>query len=195
MKNKTIFKSCSILVFFFSVFLVRQLHAEENRVYEPTQYGLSGLLGYTYDPSDDIYFTQISLCALYDYDRIWKHRAPKALHFKIEGSAGFAFLESGTARLITNANILALYYLNFWTDRNITPYVEAGIGVIYTDYTVEGQAYRLNFNPQAGFGIEIERKTGQTNFLALRMHHLSNGGLNDDNRGQNSIILMLGQYF
>jgi hypothetical protein len=88
-----------------------------------------------------------------------------------------------------------LYYLNFWTGKNIKPYVEAGIGVIYTDYTAEGQAYRLNFNPQAGFGIEIQRKTGQTNFLALRMHHLSNGDLNDDNRGQNSVIIMLGQYF
>jgi hypothetical protein len=195
MKNKTIFKSCFTLFLFFSVFFVRQLHAEENRVYEPPQYGLSGLLGYTYDPSDDIYFTQISLCALYDYDRIWRHPAPAALRFKIEGSAGLAFPDSGMSRLISNANILALYYLNFWTNRNITPYVEAGIGLIYTDYTVDGQASRLNFNPQAGLGIEIKRKTGQTNFLALRMHHLSNGGLNNDNRGQNSIILMLGQYF
>ncbi len=195
MKNHMIFKSCFALFLFFTVFFTRQLHAEENRVYEPTQYGLSGIFGYTYDPSDDIYFTQISLCALYDYDRIWRHRAPEALRFKVEGSAGLSFLDSGTSRFITNANILALYYLNLWKSKNITPYVEAGIGIIYTDYTVDGQAYRLNFNPQAGVGIEIKRKSGPTNFLALRMHHLSNGGLNDDNRGQNSVILMLGQYF
>ncbi len=195
MKNPILLNFNFALFLFFSVFFSQNLHAEENRVYEPTQYGLSGVFGSTYDPSDDIYFTQISLCAVYDYDRIWKHRAPAALRFKIEGSAGLAFPGSSASRLISNANIFALYYLDFWKSRNISPYVEAGIGIIYTDYTVEGQAYRLNFNPQAGFGIEIQRKTGQTNFLALRMHHLSNGGLNDDNRGQNSVILMLGQYF
>ena len=33
----------------------------------------------------------------------------------------------------------------------ITPYIEGGIDLIYTDHTVDDQSYRLNFNPQAGF--------------------------------------------
>jgi len=171
------------------------VYAEESPVYEDTKYGISGVFGYTYDPADQTYFTQASFCALFDYDRIWHHRAPEALRFKTEVSAGASFLENGDVRFITNANIFALYYIGSQSHEKIKPYVEAGIGLIYTDYRVDEQAYRLNFNPQAGVGLEYTRKSGHTNFMAFRLHHLSNGGLSNNNRGQNSIVLMFGQYF
>jgi len=169
--------------------------AADNSTYEPNKYGISAIMGTVYDPADNIFFGQVSFSAIFDYDRIWRHRAPDNLRFKVAAAVGLAHLDSNNVRFIANTNILALYYLDLWTDTNISPFVEAGIGLIYTDYTVTGQAYRYNFNPQAGIGIEIKRRSGQTNFLALRMHHLSNSGINHDNRGQNSLILVFGQYF
>ncbi len=185
----------SVLFIMLMVFVSTHIQAEESTVYEPTKYGMSGIFGYTYDPSDTTFFTQVSLCAVFDYDRVWHHRAPEALRFKVEGSSGLAYLENGEARFITNANVFALYYLNSISSAVVTPYLEAGIGLIYTDYRVDEQAYRLNFNPQAGIGLEFRRKSGHTNFLAFRMHHLSNAGINSDNRGQNSVMVMFGQYF
>ena len=171
------------------------LSAQSNEGYAPTESGIFLNSGYTYDPSDGAIFSQISLFRLYDYDRIWKQKAPDNLRFKVEGSVGSAFLDDNDVKFIANAGILALLYLDrFETDR-IKPYLEAGIGVIYTDYRVTGQDYRFNFNPQAGIGIEFKRKGSQNRFVALRMHHISNGGFGSLNRGQNSIVFAFGQYF
>ena len=171
------------------------LSAQSNEGYAPTESGIFLNSGYTYDPSDGAIFSQISLFRLYDYDRIWKHKAPDNLRFKVEGSVGSAFLDDNDVKFIANAGILALLYLDrFETDR-IKPYLEAGIGVIYTDYRVTGQDYRFNFNPQAGIGIEFKREGNQNRFVSLRMHHISNGGLGSLNRGQNSIVFAFGQYF
>lgn len=185
----------SVLVFSLTVLFAFQIKAEELDEYEPTKYGMSGILGYTFDPSDNTFFTQVSFCAIYDYDRIWFHPAPKDLRFKVEASVGLSYLENGDVRIISNVGMLALYYLNSLSGDKIKPYVEAGIGLIYTDYRVNEQAYRFNFNPQGGIGFEFKRKSGHTNFLAFRIHHLSNGGINEDNRGQNSVVMMFGQYF
>ena len=125
------------------------LSAQSNEGDAPTESGIFLNSGYTYDPSDGAIFSQISLFRLYDYDRVWKHKAPDNLRFKVEGSVGSAFLDDNDVKFIANAGILALLYLDrFETDR-IKPYLEAGIGVIYTDYRVTGQDYRFNFNPQA----------------------------------------------
>jgi len=176
------------------------LYAQSSKVddstpYAPTQSGISLNSGYTYDPSDNIFFLQASVFRLYDYDSFWKHKAPDNLRFKLEGSLGSAFLDGDDARLIANAGVLALLYLDNLETDLIKPYLEAGIGVIYTDYRVQGQDYRLNFNPQAGIGIEFKKKGKQNRFVSFRMHHISNGGLGSTNRGQNTIVFAFGQYF
>lgn len=175
------------------------VYAQRNNIndatsYAPTQSGISLNSGYTYDPSDNTFFIQTSVFKLYDYDRIWKHKAPDNLRFKVEGSLGSALFEDDT-RCIANAGILALLYLDKFKTDHIKPYLEAGIGIIYTDYRVQGQDYRLNFNPQAGFGVEFNRKGKQNRFVSFRLHHISNGGLGSINRGQNSIVFTFGQYF
>ena len=181
----------ALIVFYCPV----TLSAQDNEEYAPTETGISLNSGYTYDPSDGAWFLQISLFKLYDYDRVWRHKAPDNLRFKVEGSFGGAFLDDKDVRFIANIGALALIYLDrFETDR-IKPYLEAGIGVIYTDYRVKGQDYRFNFNPQAGVGIEFKRKGNQNRFISLRMHHISNGGIGSSNRGQNSVVFALGQYF
>lgn len=163
--------------------------------YAETKTGASLNLGYTYDPSDGIWFSQISLFKLYDYDRIWPHKAPGALRFKVEGSIGPSFTENSDIRLNASVNIFALYYLTRFETSVIKPYVEAGIGVMYTDYQVSGQDYRFNFNPQLGIGMEFKQDNKAFSFLAIRLHHLSNGGIGSTNRGLNSIVGLFGYYF
>ena len=77
----------------------------------------------------------------------------------------------------------------------LRPYLEGGIGVIYTDFQVEGQGSRFNFNPQIGIGTEFKTDSGPPFFATIRLSHISNAGLNDENRGVNSFLLMIGRFF
>jgi len=51
------------------------------------------------------------------------------------------------------------------------------------------------FNPQAGFGAEVALPSGRTMMVSLRSHHISNGGLDNDNRGVNGVLLTVGWLF
>lgn len=157
-----------------------------------TRYAIAGTAGLTYDPNNDIDFVQITGVALFDYETVWRHRAPDPLRFKVELSAGVT--SAPKTRAMASANILALYFIERLKTAALRPYVEAGIGLVYTDFQVHGQGLRVNFNPQLGVGAEI--KAGErTWFTALRLHHLSNGGLHHDNRGVNSAVLQVGVFF
>lgn len=192
--TKRIYLLSFLIIITFANLIPSSSIAQDEGNFSPTLTGISLDSGYTYDPSDDTFFFQISLFRLWDYDKIWFHDAPENLRFKIEGSIGGSSWDDDV-RLIANAGILAMFYIDSLSTKKIRPYIEGGIGVIYTDYRVNNQAYRFNFNPQAGIGVEFNRKNHKNWFISLRAHHLSNGGLNGSNRGQNSVVCMLGQYF
>jgi hypothetical protein len=160
-----------------------------------TRYGVSLAYGNTYDPTGDIGFLLLSGVVVFDYDRIWPHRAPQALRFKVEAGAGSTLTSEFRGRFVASIGVLALYYLDRLTGRGVRPYVEGGIGVIYTDFQVEGQGLRLNFNPQLGIGAEFPAGSKTPFFAALRLHHISNAGLDDENRGINSVVFTLGRFF
>lgn len=160
---------------------------------EPDRYGVSVDLGYTYDPDDGIRFAMIKGFGLFDYGKVWRQDRPRELCFKVEGGAGLT--TSPEVRTFVSAGMLALYYLDRMATLQVRPYVEAGIGAIYTDLRVEGQGLRFNFNPQLGIGAELLSKSSPISFVALRHHHVSNGDLYRDNRGLNSLVLQLGRYF
>jgi lipid A 3-O-deacylase len=159
----------------------------------PTRYGMGGNFGLVYDPGGNYDFVQVNGFALFDYDAVWPHRAPEALRFKVEANAGVTV--EPRVRAIVSANMLALYYFDGLRTATFRPYGEAGIGLIYTDFQVDGQGLRVNFNPQLGIGAEIERGGGPPWFAALRLHHISNAGLHKDNRGINSLVFQVGFYF
>ncbi len=170
------------------------ISAEENNLEDiPDVKSIAFTFGRTYDPDNDIDFYMMSGFIMYDYEKIWKHKAPDSLRFKIEGSLGAA--HENKTRLVTSVNMFALYYLDYFETRVFKPYIEGGIGIIYTDFQVKGQGLRLNFNPQMGLGTEIRTGSEHTMYLSLRLHHISNAGLDDDNRGVNSVMCMLGVYF
>lgn len=156
------------------------------------QTALTLTAGHSYGPSNEIRFVQLGGSWLWDYDRIWPHRAPEALHFKVEAAAGMAFSPHGRALLSTN--MLALYRLTGWNRWGLQPYAEAGVGLLYSDFQLKQQGLRLNFNPVIGLGAELTRNHYH-GFIAVRLHHLSNGGLHHDNHGLNSVVLQLGRCF
>ncbi len=159
----------------------------------PQRRGVAANLGYAYDPGPGFGFGQVSIMALYDYERIFPHSAPEPLRFKLEGSFGLADKEGG--RLQASANFLALYYLPWLQGTALRPYLEGGVGLVYTDFQVKDQGLRINFNPQAGVGSEWRDGRGNTWYGALRGYHLSNSKLHPENRGINAVLLQVGRMF
>ena len=157
------------------------------------RYGLSVNIGNTYDPSTKTGFVMLSGFALYDYDKIWPHAAPDPLRFKVEVSAGYTWTKDKD--FMASASIFAVYYLDRFMQKSFRPYVEGGIGGIYTQWKVDGQGSHLNFNPQVGIGTEISTGYGGTYLAAVRLHHLSNAELKEENRGVNSIVFVIGRFF
>ncbi|MDF1577482.1 MAG: acyloxyacyl hydrolase [Desulfurivibrionaceae bacterium] len=176
-----------------AILLAGPVPAGERGFGSPERLGIGLTLGHSYDPSPTFGLLQIGGFLQYDYDRLWPHPAPEPLFFKMEGNLGLVDYE-GNARLLASANILAQYYLAA-ASRRWRPYVEAGIGLIYSDFQVEGQGLRLNFNPQAGIGCDRKSDSGAVWYGNFRIHHLSNGDLHRDNRGVNSVLIQFGRYF
>jgi len=176
----------------FLLLLPGTVLAGEGGFSSPERLGLGLTFGHSYDPSPTFGFMQVTGLLQYDYDSLWPHPAPEPLYFKVEGSLGLVDYE-GNNRLLGSANILAQYYLTAKSVR-WRPYAEAGIGLIYSDFQVEGQGLRVNFNPQAGIGCDYD--SGSAVWYAnFRIHHLSNGELYHDNRGVNSVLVQFGRYF
>ena len=175
------------------IFPRRSIAEESKTEYINDEYGLGLILGNTYDPVHNINFYMLSGISLYDYEKIWHHRAPDPLRFKLEYNIGMA--REYRTRFMTSINMFALYYLDMFEYDEVTPYVEGGIGVIYTDFHVKGQGLKINFNPQMGMGAEFKTESRTIYFISIRLHHISNGGINKDNRGVNSGLLIIGRFF
>ena len=182
------------LYLFLVLFISVTVHGgQENPGKISDRCGLAVSTGYTYDPSDDIGFTMLTGFALFDYDKIWPHRAPEALRFKIEASAGSTWTPDWY--FMASASMFAQFYVDRFKTTRIRPYIEGGIGGIYTDWRVKGQGSKLNFNPQLGIGAEWTFGTDVIYLFALRLNHISNAGLDDDNRGVNSAVFVIGRFF
>jgi hypothetical protein len=165
---------------------------DEVETYTPARYGVALLGGAAYDP-DHIDLMIVQGQMLLDYEQVAWHKAPKYLKMKFELNAGLT-LDSRKRGLVA-VNMMALRYFNSFKRGRYVPFVEAGVGLIYTDFRVNGQGLHFNFNPQAGVGVEYSLPSGGAITTALRLHHLSNGGLYKDNRGVNSALLMIGYLF
>ena len=157
---------------------------------EPTRAGVAASCGTSYKP-EGVGFCLLTGILLVDYDRVWPHAAPESLRFRVEYSLG-AIVEPQT-RLMTSANMIAQFYYPGTSYERVRPYLGGGIGIIYTDYQVEGQGLKVNFNPPitAGFGVGAEPAW----FIETRVNHISNADLDDENTGVNSLQFMIGRYF
>jgi hypothetical protein len=193
--NKVIVGAALIAASLFSAAASRaagpEPEAPRATAYAPTRAGLAVSYGVSYSPAG-VEFCLLTGILLYDYDRVWPHRAPESLRFRVEYSLG-AIVEPET-RLMTSANMIAQFYYPGTSAGRVRPYLGGGIGIIYTDYKVEGQGLKFNFNPLITVGTEFGPDPGAL-FLEARLNHISNAGLDDENTGVNSVQLMLGRYF
>jgi len=181
----------SAIVLLCGLFLIVPgfVHADN---YIPTRYGTALLVGGAYDP-ETFGLVLLQGQMIVDYDRVFWHEAPEALRIKFEINGGLT--TDGNHRGLLSVDMLALYSFDNFKMGRWLPYAEAGIGVIYTDFQVEGQGSRINFNPQLGIGVEYPLSTGGAMTVGLRLHHLSNANLMDENRGVNSALLLVGYLF
>ena len=160
---------------------------------EAPRYAAALMQGVSYTPDNDVRFTMASFSALFDYEDVFLHKAPETLKFKVEVSAGASTEPSG--KFTGSVNMFAVNYLAPLSRPGVRVFCEGGIGLIYQDFRVEGQGLRYNFNPQVGIGAEFERPCGKDLFSILRLHHVSNADLHEDNTGINSVVLVFGRYF
>jgi lipid A 3-O-deacylase len=196
MIRRHLIKLLRTIVIFVAIFSISEMTSagEKSTDEIPTRYGLAGILGHTFDPVSDINFLQITGFGMWDYDKVWHHWAPDPLRWKLEGTAGAT--TSPNTRAMISIGMMALYYLEPLSTSRLLPYVEGGIGIIYTDFQVEGQGSRFNFNPQIGIGTEFKRTdSDKPFFVAIRLSHISNAGLSSENRGVNSYLIMIGRFF
>lgn len=183
----------AVLFFGASVLVARAESAALEGAGHATRLGLGLGYGLAYDPGDAKNFALITGFMLFDYEDVWPHAAPEPLRFKIEASLGGT--TEGSSQGLASVGGLALYYLDGLGGSLFRPYGEAGVGVMYSEHKVAGQGSRLNFNPQIGIGVEFPGQDQSRIWASLRLHHLSNAGLHRDNRGVNSLVLMMGYYF
>ena len=99
---------------------------------------------------------------------------------------------------VTNAEVgcsFLLKYSDHITSR-IAPYIEGGFGIIYTTQHTYEQGTQYNFLSQVGVGLQFFLNRNFALTGGYRFRHMSNAGLDDDNRGINHHFALLGvSYF
>ena len=65
----------------------------------------------------------------------------------------------------------------------IAPYVEVGLGFIYTTQNVHEQGSQFNFTTQLGIGTQFPLTDHYALTAGYRFRHMSNAGLDSPNRG------------
>jgi lipid A 3-O-deacylase len=150
-------------------------------------------LSSSYDPNFNLSSVLASASVWYDHGILWDQVRSGSKAFKLEAVAGS--MVRPDLRGVASINMMSMYYPAFAESGRFRPYLEAGIGAIFTDYRVDHQAYRFNFNPQLGIGTEVKQESGSTLFVAMRLHHISNGSINHNNQGINSLLFQVGRFF
>jgi hypothetical protein len=157
------------------------------------RYGLAVSYGNTVGLRDNYGFVSATGIGLFDFGRLLGTNAPRSLRLKAELTAGSSVFGTHDGHFMASANVLALYYLDFMANSVVRPYIEGGMGGIYTAFQVYNQGSHWNFNPVAGIGVEwFPSDYGPTVFSAIRAGHYSNAGLASPNTGVNSLSMQLG---
>ncbi len=80
---------------------------------------------------------------------------------------------------------------NFASRRRVTPYIELGGGLLFSNTQVPPGTSRVNFTPQGAVGVHFPRS--KYNWSAeVRFMHISNAGLATPNPGINTIQVRIG---
>ncbi len=161
----------------------------------PTRTGFSVAMGQIYDPNTDrALFAQMTGFVTMDHDRAAFFSTPDHLRFKLEATVGTG--EDSPWNTLVSLNMLSLCYIDYLATETLRPYVEGGIGLLYTRRRWEGQGLRFLHNPVAGAGVHISPRGSEYSYQAsLRFSHASNGGLHRNNKAMNAVLASAGILF
>ena len=81
---------------------------------------------------------------------------------------------------------------HFWNDRAITPYIVAGVGLLWTSLDVREIDRQINGQHFGGIGIRWVPLRGPGLTIELRNHHISNAGTAGENLGVNAGTIVAG---
>ncbi len=112
---------------------------------------------------------------------------------RLRGSVEYAFeivpamvLAQDGALYGGGINPLILQF-NFESSGDLSPFVQAGGGMLYMSREFPAGASRFNFTPQGGFGTYWRIDPGTSAVFGVRFHHISNSGLVIFNPGHNAL--------
>ena len=114
------------------------------------------------------------------------------LEFIAEGFLSYANQDS-EARYAVGISPLIVY--NFKEIWKIVPFLELGVGVLYTDLNPHGFGSHFDFTPQAGVGLRYELARGTFLNFSYRYHHISNAGISSENDSIDSNFILMGISF
>jgi len=91
---------------------------------------------------------------------------------------------------------LPVFTYYFDTGTRFVPYVEAGLGVLYTDLRGYGLGGHFSFTETGGVGVSYFLSDNLALNAMWRYRHVSNAGIYDNNRGLDSGVILAGfSYF
>jgi len=115
-----------------------------------------------------------------------------ALEFLVEPIAMFQFEPNNRYAL----GLSALLRYNFWTpSRRVTPFFDAGGGVMWTNLGLPDLGSNFNFQLQFGPGLHVHFNRGTALTFQYRFHHISNAETAKPNFSINSSLLLIGVTF
>jgi hypothetical protein len=114
-----------------------------------------------------------------------------ALEFLVEPIAMFQFEPDNRYAF----GLSALLRYNFWTGSRVTPFFDAGGGVMWTDFGLPEQGSKFNFQVQGGPGLHVHLNHRTAITIQYRFHHISNAGTDIPNLGINSSLFLVGITF
>lgn len=175
-----------------ALFFASSVFAEDVFQKGTTEWGLSAGFG------ENFYFNNVREDIQFFFLSPWWGKVLKkwetggSLEFITEGFLSYVRQESKDRYAVGITPLLAYNFKDFG---KAVPFVELGAGILYTDLDPERFGSEFNFTPQMGGGIRYELGHGRFLKFSYRYHHISNGGLDKENRGIDSNFFSIGLSF
>lgn len=122
-------------------------------------------------------------------------RGPGWLHGQLAYSVELIPLFLLSQSHTTYAAGFTLLGRHYFGEGRVRPFATIGIGMLVSEDEIPEDTAKLNFTPQAGFGVSFFRASGPSFSVEARFHHISNGGRVEPNPGINSAVIVFGVSF
>jgi hypothetical protein len=112
-------------------------------------------------------------------------------HIELYGEATFFGYHKPAGEIAAGAGAFA-GRVHIWNDRPVTPYIVAGVGLLWTSLEVREIDRVFNFQHFGGVGLRWAPMRGPGLTVELRNHHISNAGTAGENLGINAGTIVAG---